>query len=318
MSGAPTSGGPSDQPSFAEPAKVRRLAAIAGGGEDTYKVTLTDTKPPRLVLPKVPAVGDTARLCAWLTAVFNLHAASPIVAGHQQGLRGANGHVVLERRNAAPLRFEPVSRINNPARLIEDLSWQVGPHDGAAHALKAADCRQVAHVVRMLCGSTKAISDEEETVSLLLTFLNESELVEGCSCYGPAAERYEAAQALQRTCDEHTGRPRGVVKHLTDRNTGEVVARVSDIADSFRRQLGSSVGRGFVEGRMAGLGFVKATLDGHRFPGRAGRNGPHARCQVFRGHLPGLDDEDAVVTDENTVTAIAVAQGLPVVTGAEK
>ena len=170
--------------------KAPKLTAIDGDG---YRVTFTDTKPPRLVLPPVPALDDIAGHCAWLTATFALDASQPITSGRLEGLRGAAGHVVLTRRNAPPLRFEPVSRINTPARLIEDLSWQTGPTDGAVHALKGEHCRQIAHVVRMLCGATKAISDEEETAGLVLVFLGGAVAREGLTTHGTTEQRYEAA-----------------------------------------------------------------------------------------------------------------------------
>ena len=208
-----------------------------------YEITWSDHKPPRLVLPDVPALDDTAGLCAWLTCAFNLHAAHPITSGRHEGLRGPDGHAVLERRGAAPLRFEPQSKINTPARLIEVLSWQTGPTDGAIHALKGDHCRQIAHVVRMLCGATKAISDEEETADLVSVFLAEAIVQEGHTLYGTTAQRYEAATALQRELDEHTGRPRGVARYLIDANTGEYVIRVQDLGESVRRQLGSGLTR---------------------------------------------------------------------------
>ena len=270
-----------------------KLTAIDGDG---CLVTFTDTKPPRLLLPPVPALDDIAGHCAWLTATFALDASQPITSGHLEGLRGAAGHAVLTRRNALPLRFEPVSRINTPARLIEDLSWQTGPTDGAVHALKAEHCRMVAHVVRMLCGTTKAISDEEETSELVIAFLGGALGREGLTTYGTPEQRYEAAVALQREIDEHTGRPCGPARYLIDENTGEYIIRVQDLGESFRRQLGSGVARGFIDGRMSGLGWSKASLDGHAVAGRAGRTGPHARCKVYRGLLAVASDEESVTT----------------------
>jgi hypothetical protein len=274
------------------PRKRGRLVAVDSA--TSYAVTFSDTKPPKLLLPPVPNVDDAAGHCAWLTAAFNLNPAQPITSGQHEGLRGAAGHVVLKRRGAPPLRFEPASRINTPARLIEDLSWQAGPTDGAVHALKAEHCRQIAHVVRMLCGATKAITDEEETAGLVLAFLAGAVAREGLTIYGTPEQRYEAATALQRDVDEHTGRPCGAARYLIDANTGEYVMRVPDLGESVRRQLGSGLARGFLDGRMAGLGWTRARLDGHAKPGRAGRSGPHARCQVYRGLIGASDDEGSV------------------------
>jgi len=273
-----------------------RRNGSASASLGAYEITWSDHKPPRLVLPATPALDDTAGLCAWLTCVFNLHAAHPITTGRHEGLRGPDGHAVLDRRGAAPLRFEPQSKINTPARLIEVLSWQTGPTDGAIHALKGDHCRQIAHVVRMLCGATKAITDEEETNALVLVFLAEAIVQEGFTLYGTTEQRYEAATALQRELDEHTGRPRGIATYLIDHNTGEHVMRAQDLGESVRRQLGSGLPRGFIDGRMAGIGWTKAALDGHALAGRAGRTGPHARCNVYRGLLAAADDDGSVTT----------------------
>ncbi len=64
----------------------------------------------RLVLPEAPAPTDFAAHCAWLTAVFNLDPKHPITRGDREGLRGPDGHVVLERHGAPALRFEPATR----------------------------------------------------------------------------------------------------------------------------------------------------------------------------------------------------------------
>ena len=221
---------------------------------------------------------------------------APITSGHHEGLRGAAGHVVLKRRNAPPIRFEPASRINTPARLIEDLSWQALPIDGAVHALKGEHCRDFAHIVRMLCGATKAITDEEETAGLVMVFLAGAVAVEGYTTHGTPPQRYEAATALQRDLEEHTGHPCGPPRYLLDANTGEYVIRVQDLGESARRQLGSSIARGFLDGRMEGLGWTRARLDGHAAPGRSGRSGPHARCHVYRGLIAAPSNEGSVTT----------------------
>ena len=79
---------------------------------------LFDTKG-NLVAPEVPARTDVAGLCAWLTLMFNLDPAHPITGGRRQGAAGPEGHVALTRADAPEIRFEPVTRTNTPAKLIE-------------------------------------------------------------------------------------------------------------------------------------------------------------------------------------------------------
>lgn len=257
------------------------------------------TASGKLTLPDTPAPDDRAGQCVWLTVVLALDPAHNITGGHREGLRGAAAHVVLTRAGAQPLRFEPASRINQPPRLIEDLSWQTLASDGAVPALKGEHCRAVAHVVRMLTDQTQAITDEQETAGIVGTFLGGAEAVEGYTTYGTTGQRYEAASALQRDLDETTGRPLGAPQYLIDENTGELVIRVGDLAEAGRRHVGSSLPRGWLDARMHGLGWTRVALDGHRLHGRSGRAGPHARATVYRGHLPaaeGPDDEGSVTT----------------------
>jgi len=258
---------------------------------------LRDAKPSaatgaKLALPAAPAPDDRGGQCAWLTATFALDPAHPVTGGAREGLRGAAGHVVLNRAGAPPLRFEPATHLNQPQRLIEDLSWQMLPGDGAVPAFKGEHCRAVAHVVRMLTDATQVVTDAEETAGIVGTFLSAAEPVEGLTVYGNTAQRYEAATGLQRDLDATTGRPIGAPKFLIDTNTGELVIRAGDLAEAGRRHVGSSLARGWLDARMDNLGWRRARLAGYAQPGRAGRTGPHARCDVYRGHLPADDDGD--------------------------
>lgn len=246
----------------------------------------------KLTLAPVPAADDRAGQCAWLTAAFALDPRHPVTGGAREGLRGAAGHVVLDRAGAPPLRFEPASRINAPQRLIEDLSWQMLPSDGAVPGLKGEHCRAVAHVVRMLTDAAQVVTDAQETAGIVGTFLGAAQAVEGLTVYGTTAQRYEAATSLQRDLDDLTGRPIGAPRYLIDTNTGELVIRASDLAEAGRRHVGSSLTRGWLDARMDNLGWTRLALDGHAVSGREGRHGPHARCHVYRGHLPGADDPD--------------------------
>src|SRR5207245_18530 len=101
-----------------------------------------------LTLPPAPDVDDVAGHCAWLTATFALDETHPITGGRREGLRGPEGHVVLYRAEAEPIRFEPATRINAPMRMIETLSWQTLPSDGSALPYKGVHCQRIAHVVK--------------------------------------------------------------------------------------------------------------------------------------------------------------------------
>ena len=243
----------------------------------------------KLTLPPAPAPDDRAGQCAWLTSAFALDPAHPVIGGAREGLRGAAGHVVLHRAGAPPLRFEPASRINAPQRLIEDLSWQMLPSDGAVPALKSEHCRAVAHVVRMLTDAAQVVTDAQETAGVVGTFLSAAEPVEGLTVYGSTAQRYEAATGLQRDLDPTTGRLLGAPRYLIDANTGELVIRAGDLAEAGRRHVGSSLPHGWLDARMDNLGWTRVALDGHAVRGRDGRQGPHARCNVYRGHVPAGD-----------------------------
>jgi len=254
--------------------------------------TSAATAAGKLTLPPAPAPDDRAGQCSWLTAAFALDPAHPVTGGAREGLRGAAGHVVLNRAGAPPLRFEPATHLNQPQRLIEDLSWQMLPSDGAVPALKGEHCRAVAHVVRMLTDAARAVTDAQETAGIVATFLSGAEPVEGLTVYGTTAQRYEAANGLQRDLDAITGRPLGAPRYLVDENTGELVIRAGGLAEAGRRHVGSSLARGWLDARMDNLGWARVALDGHAVSGREGRHGPHARCHVYRGHLPGADDPD--------------------------
>ena len=97
------------------PDAAAKLAAKLGAR--SYDVKFDDKN--RLVLPRVPHVDDVAGHCAWLTNVFSLDPAHPITTGRKEGVRGPKGHVVLDRADAPPIRFEPATKLNAPRHLIE-------------------------------------------------------------------------------------------------------------------------------------------------------------------------------------------------------
>lgn len=266
-----------------------------GPRPEGYQVLFDDKG--KLLLPEIPSVEDTPGLCKWLTSAFNLDPAHPITGGIHEGLRGPDGHVVLNRVDAVAIRFEPASKINTPARLIETLSWWKLPTDGMIHPLKADHCRQISHVARMLCGAHRGMTEAQEADAIVAEHMHRSEPVEGHTTYGGTGQRYEAAMALRRVVDDVTGRPVGSARYLIDFNTGELVVAVSDLADAARRHVGSSLPRGWLDARMETLGWSRVTLQGYGQPGRAGRQGPHARINAYRGHLLAIAEQ----SDQNHV-----------------
>jgi Bifunctional DNA primase/polymerase, N-terminal/Primase C terminal 1 (PriCT-1) len=244
-----------------------------------------------LVLPPAPEVDDLAGHAAWLTAVLALDSRHPITVGRREGLRGPEGHIVLSRAGAEPIRFEPATRINAPQRLVETLAWQTLPTDGAVPPLKGAHCQQIAHVVRMLCGASECVTEAQEAEGIVGTFLQVATPIEGVSSYGNSRERYATAVALRREVDEITGHHVGPPRYVVDEQTRELVIAVSDLADAARRHVGSTVPRGWLDARMETLGWRRIRLDGHAVPRQAGRVGAHARINAYRGHLSAESDE---------------------------
>jgi hypothetical protein len=250
----------------------------------------TDTKG-NLKLPPPPALDDVAGLYAWATCAFALDPAHPITGGRREGLRGPEGHVVLYRAGAEPIRFEPVTRLNAPMRMIEALSWERLPSDRALPPYKGVHCQQIVHVVVMLCGAHETLTDSQETAGIVGTFMQGAVLADvKVTTYGGSGQRYEAATALRRPVDEASGRPLGAPRYAYDCNTGEMLIAVSDLTDAARRHIGSSIPHGWLDGRIATLGWQRITLAGYALPGRDGRKGPHARINAYRGLLPGDDD----------------------------
>jgi Bifunctional DNA primase/polymerase, N-terminal len=264
---------------------------IAGRYEPTpgkrYAVGYDDKG--KLRLPEKPAADDIDGMCGWLTGVFSLDPAHPIVGGERQGLHGPDAHVVLRRRGALPLRFEPVTRIANPTRLREVLEGCMLHTDGEPPGFKNEHTYAIAHVVRMLCGHSERLSAEAETVGLVGDFLSDAKPVEGFTTYGTSGRRYEAALQLQR--------PAGLdeaPRYLVDSDTGEFVVRVGDLAAMVRRRYGG-LKRGWLDGCMAAIGWRRVEVQGYGLPGRGGRRqGPHLRANVYRGFLP--DNQESVNT----------------------
>lgn len=254
-----------------------------------YAVTFTGDRVPKLILPVVPAHDDHAGLLAWQTSVMGLDPRHPATRAVHEGQAGPDGHVHISRAGAPPIRFEPASIVNTARKFLPALGWQLQPTDREPFGFKDEHCRRIAHVLRLACGTSKAPDAKQEAAAIAGTFLGRSEAVEGYTGYGTSPQRYEAAEALRR--DDY-GSP---ARYLIDSQTGELCIRVSDLQAAAREHVGASLPHGWLQARMEHLGWDRVRLDGHRSPGREGRGGPHARCDVFRGHLP-TDDDGPVTT----------------------
>jgi hypothetical protein len=257
--------------------------------EYKLEVKVDDKGRATLVLPADPPATDRPAQLAWLTAVFGLNPAGRIIDAKRSGER-EEGMVELRRAGSFdPVIIEPLRAVNTPARLIEKLAWALDPRDAAVPAYKADHCRRIAHVLRMACGRSVGRTHEEETADIIGAFLLDAQRVDGLTTYGTSPQRYEAADALRRDVHE-------VPRYLVDTQTGEIVVRAGDLAQVARRERAGVVSHKWLDGRMQALGWEKRTLDGHQIAGRAGRSGPHARCAVYRGLLPTVDDDPAVTT----------------------
>ena len=124
-------------------------------------------------------------------------------------------------------------------------------------------CREIAYVIRMLCGAIESQTEEQETAAIIGTFLQGAAAVEGHTTFEATGyERFQAAAALRRDFDE-AGYMRGRPTYLVDTKTDELVIPVSALSKAVRDHLGSSVARGWLDGRMDGLGWQRITIDGH-------------------------------------------------------
>jgi len=279
----------------AKPRKPSNLAAIDGGGERGYEVTFTDTKPPKLKLPRKPAHDDLRGQLAWITSVLRFDPAHPATAVKRAGKPGQDGHVEIQRAGTSSIPFEPASTIDNPRRFLPALRWHLQPTDGAPYGFKGERCNEIADVVRLAAGVCAAPDAAQEAAAIVGTLTFMAEVVEGATTYGTAAQRYEAAEKLRPAIDRHSGRAVGAARYLVDENTGEIVVRVSDLQRAAREHIGSSVPHGWLDARMDQLGWTRASLQGYAVAGRDGRKGPHTRCDVYRGHLPSEPDAEGCV-----------------------
>lgn len=239
---------------------------------------------------KLPRQPDAVReLPAWLTCAFGLDPKHRILDGNWAGPRGGDGVVLLSRLGAPTIRFEPARRISRPQLLVEDFVFQRIGTDPPTPAFKTEHCRQIGHAINRLCDNSARATAADETAAIVDAFLHDAEPLEGFTTYGTSQQHFEAANALRRPAEASTGPlPLRAPNYLIDHGqTGEVdnpefVIRVSDLHHVARRLVGSKPWT-WLDARMEEIGWARVALDGHAEPGRAGRQGAHARCHVYRG-----------------------------------
>ncbi len=255
--------------------------------ETRYEVTWTNDKTPKLILPALPEPDDTPGLCQWLTSTLRLSPVHPVKGAVHRGLRGSDGQVDVLRAGELPIRFEPAGLVSTSRRLLTALGWQLQPGDGEPYGFKDEHARRIAHALRLLCGASREADEKGEARGIVVTFLGHAKEIEGHTTYGTDGQSYEAATALRGEIDEGTGRQWGASHYLTDANTGEYVIRVEDLQAAARRYVGSSLPRGWLDGRMTLLDWQRIEIRGYSLPEREGRKaGMHARCGAYRGVLP--------------------------------
>jgi hypothetical protein len=151
----------------------------------------------KLRLPDVPAHDNLAALRDWFTRVLRLDREHPVTGAVHQGLRGPDGHVVIERADAPPIRFEPAAAMSTSRRLLPMLSWQLLKTDGELPSFTDEHARRIAHVTRLLCNARQEEREADETAGIVGFYMQDAKAVEGYTTYGTAGQTYEAA-AVER------------------------------------------------------------------------------------------------------------------------
>jgi hypothetical protein len=252
-----------------------------------FKCTYDD-KGKLIDLPTpIPAPDDGPGQRAWMSAAWPLHPAHPVTRTQQLGNRGPNGHLVVSRRDALAIRFEPITKLNTPTKLIETLSSYLLGIDGRCPAYSGNHCGLISWVLRMLAENDEVISEDEEMLTIIGACLQVAAVaVEDHTTYGMTREqRWDAAAALCRDVDPTTNKWYGPPHYLIDSETGELIIGLRDLEDA-ARGMRTSVPHGWVTGRMQSLGWKRIVLDAHEMSGRTGRRGPHRRPVAFRGRPP--------------------------------
>lgn len=253
---------------------------------EAYEVTWTTDKTPKLIMPGIPDPDDHISLAAWVTNVFRLDKRLPAINAIHHGVRGPEGHVEIRRAGTQAIRFEPAAIISSARRLIPTLEWQLQPTDQEPYGFKDEHCKRIAHVLRIMCGISEAPSEEQETEGIVGRYLQSAKPIEGHTTHGTSAQRYEAAEALRSEGDGRAGGGWNQ-RYLIDSETQEIVIRVSDLQDTARREIGSSLPRGWLDARIDSIGWNRGLIDAHAVSGREGRRGyPHARVSVYQGAWP--------------------------------
>ena len=253
-----------------------------------YKVTLEVPEGARkgtkqqLKLPDPPPHDDILGNCAWLTAVLHLDPKYPITFGKWYGLRGGRGAIVLEREGTESISIEPASSILNVGRFMEQLMFTRITTDREPYPYTNHHCRTISHVIHRLCDSTNAISERDETMSALLALIADARRVDGFTLYGTTPQRYEMLEALQRDNGKraHQLEP-WERRYAVDTTTGEYVVPADELRAFMRKQFGSAISRGWLEGRLEKVGWKQQHLTA-RPEGRGSKQGER---YIWRGEL---------------------------------
>lgn len=262
---------------------------------DAYRVTWTDDKVPKLILPGNPKHDDPIAIAAWCTSVFQLDQEHPVIGFKRLGRRGTEGHALVYRAGGAPpISFEPIGAMYSSLRFLPMLRTQLLSTDQQPYGFRNDHCATIAHVVQLGCGVSIGPDMAEEAATVVGHFTFTAKAVEGVTTYGTPVQRHEAIEALRPELDAY-GKQASPNRYLVDENTGEMVIRVSDLQETARNYYAKGLHHGWLDARMDALGWTRVTSQGYQFPGREGRKGPHSRCVVYRGHLPEISENDSQV-----------------------
>jgi hypothetical protein len=72
-------------------------------------------------------------------------------------------------------------------------------------AFKTEHCREIAYVMRMLCGASETLSAEVETGGIVATFMGSAEAHEGFTTRGTTGQRYRGGRPALPVAQDHAG-----------------------------------------------------------------------------------------------------------------